>query len=323
MPVAYDGDEAVFGKIGGADRFDGVNDAVLIGDDPSLDVGDSVTLSAWVYAERWEPVLENAVIRKNGDYRLLNRDTGLFTFKLQSSTDIVVGDAIANYGTGRWYYVVGTYDRSIAGDNARLYRNGRLAAKVYSDVVVNSTTDDLYIGSKDGALQYFVGVIDEARVSYVGRSSNWVWACWLNQASNTTFLGCGPVTGPGVDADEDGMIDEWERSHFGSITNADTTTDADKDGFLDYAEDVAGTDPTNALSLLRISEFDASGGSNIVIQWPSETGRFYSIGRRTNLLEGGWTIIYSDIEDTSVLNVFTVDVPSVEAVFHRIGVRRE
>ena len=31
------------------------------------------------------------------------------------------------------------------------------------------------------------GGLDEFRISSVARSSNWIWACWLNQASNAAF----------------------------------------------------------------------------------------------------------------------------------------
>lgn len=37
------------------------------------------------------------------------------------------------------------------------------------------------------------GLLDECRVDSVARSSNWVWACWLNQASNLMFSSYGPA----------------------------------------------------------------------------------------------------------------------------------
>jgi hypothetical protein len=30
--------------------------------------------------------------------------------------------------------------------------------------------------------------MDEVRISGVPRSSNWLWTCWLNQASNSAFI---------------------------------------------------------------------------------------------------------------------------------------
>jgi hypothetical protein len=39
----------------------------------------------------------------------------------------------------------------------------------------------------------YAGILDEVRISPVNFSSNWVWACWLNQASNVFFNGYGTV----------------------------------------------------------------------------------------------------------------------------------
>jgi hypothetical protein len=39
----------------------------------------------------------------------------------------------------------------------------------------------------------FKGVLDEARIENVVSSSNWVWAAWLNAASNSTFVLSAPV----------------------------------------------------------------------------------------------------------------------------------
>jgi hypothetical protein len=39
----------------------------------------------------------------------------------------------------------------------------------------------------------YAGILDEVRISPVNLSSNWVWACWLNQASNVLFNGYGTV----------------------------------------------------------------------------------------------------------------------------------
>jgi len=38
------------------------------------------------------------------------------------------------------------------------------------------------------------GSIDEVRVSSVGRSTNWIWACWMCTASNDVFNTYSPVS---------------------------------------------------------------------------------------------------------------------------------
>jgi len=55
------------------------------------------------------------------------------------------------------------------------------------------------------------------------------------------------------DADGDGIPDWWEEQYFGSITNCAPNADPDGDSLPSLLEYLADTNPTNALSVLRIS----------------------------------------------------------------------
>lgn len=59
-----------------------------------------------------------------------------------------------------------------------------------------------------------------------------------------------------TDADADGMGDQWEYAAFGALTNAAGSADADGDGVPNRDEFLAGTQPTNALSVLQVSLLD-------------------------------------------------------------------
>ena len=39
----------------------------------------------------------------------------------------------------------------------------------------------------------FNGDMDEVRISSVARSADWIWACWMNTASNDQFAAYGTV----------------------------------------------------------------------------------------------------------------------------------
>ena len=52
-----------------------------------------------------------------------------------------------------------------------------------------------------------------------------------------------------IDANNNGISDDWEQDYFGSVSTTRTQkTDTDHDGMTDYAEFIAGTDPTNPAS---------------------------------------------------------------------------
>ncbi len=119
------------------------------------------------------------------------------------------------------------------------------------------------------------------------------------------------------DADGDELSDRWERSWFGSLTNASAGTDQDHDGFSDLQEFLAGTNPTNALSNFRLvaPPPPSPGAERFVIQWTSEPGKAYSIERATNDLRS-WLPLLRAIPATPPVNLYT-DTP-LERAFYRI-----
>ena len=89
-----------------------------------------------------------------------------------------------------------------------------------------------------------------------------------------------------ADADGDGMADIWETAH-GLNTNslADATLDSDGDTMSNRAEFLAGTDPTNAASYLKIDSITAGSGATLA---------FGAISNRT------YSVQYSDVLGSSL-----------------------
>jgi hypothetical protein len=79
-----------------------------------------------------------------------------------------------------------TYDSAVNGGQLTLYRNGVQVSSA-SGKVPAGEDPVAYFGAFGGG-HYFTGQLDEGRVSSVARSADWIWASWMNQASNDLFV---------------------------------------------------------------------------------------------------------------------------------------
>jgi hypothetical protein len=99
-----------------------------------------------------------------------------------------------------------------------------------------------------------------------------------------------------VDSDGDGMTDLWEIQHD-LLPNTATSleggsSDIDGDGFNNYQEYLADTDPTNIHSLLEV--YSILGYTNVSVEFLTSTARLYSVDCSTNIAENSWSIFQYD-----------------------------
>lgn len=127
---------------------------------------------------------------------------------------------------------------------------------------------------------------------------------------------------PFIDYDGDGLDDEWEWGQFGTMLR-DGTSDYDSDGMTDMDEYIAGTDPRDSASIFRISAMSpAADGSGMTFSWYSSNlwiNSPYKVERCTNLIEGQWTLVGTQIMRLPPLNTWVdTNGPSDAACFYRI-----
>jgi hypothetical protein len=109
---------------------------------------------------------------------------------------------------------------------------------------------------------------------------------------------------------KDGIPDAWRAQYFGgsgTTTNSQSCAacDPDHDGMNNLQEFLAGTNPTNAASVLRLNDLPASNGGDVV-SFLSAAGIVYRLLSRDDLASGFWSIAADQIVGTGT-NIFIPD----------------
>src|SRR6185369_3448340 len=104
-----------------------------------------------------------------------------------------------------------------------------------------------------------------------------------------------------VDRDSDLIPDWWMLQFFGHPTgqsgdHSRAQDDFDADGMTNLQEFLAGTDPTNANSVLRIEVSFVVATNGVVLNWPASPSRFYRLQFKNDPRDAVW----SDADGTPV-----------------------
>ena len=147
----------------------------------------------------------------------------------------------------------------------------------------------------------------------------------LDQTKKLTAAGALIFTGnyDFIDANHNGISDSWERYFFNSATtNRTELTDTDGDGMPDYAEFIAGTNPTNAASKLVFLGSAVQNGKLIQLEWAAIPGRLYQVQTpvdSTNLQ--AWTPVTDWVQATGSPMYFTTTNADTGSHLYRVQVR--
>ncbi|MFH0907484.1 MAG: LamG-like jellyroll fold domain-containing protein [bacterium] len=203
-----------------------------------------------------------------------------------------------------WVHVAVTLE----GNTLSLYRDGWFETNrtVTLSPATLSLTNNYLARSAYTEDPYFSGRLDDVRV----------YSRALTAAEIQT------LSQGGGDTDGDGLPDSWEALYFGGATNANSAADNDLDGFGNLEEYLAGTDPTDGNSRLRMVSGEGAGASGFVVRWRSASNRAYTILRTTNLLMNGdgFAQLGADIPATPPENVYTDATAGADERFYRVGV---
>ena len=296
---------AAAGVGAGGAQFDGTGAVIQVAYAADLDLPSNFELQGWFkVAATNRPATNNYLVLavkqvdfNNRNWWLALRSDGRLWWKSSPSIDVTNATDLCN---SAWHHVAAVHD----GTAARLYIDGALAASDTSPGTAEVQAAPLYFGAEAG-IRPFRGTLDELRISAQARSSNWVWAAWLNLASNAAFASPGAVTsllatgfaayaeqipeagqrGPLDDPDGDGLANLLEYATGGSPTNADAP--ARLGGTLsDGLPGLSFPRNTNSADVTIIVEGAGDLASNSV--WTGiATNRGGSWGGATNANESG------------------------------------
>ncbi len=141
-------------------NFSGNGTMVVVPDSPSLKIPLNITLEAWI-----KPT---AVTGYNDIFGKHNYEMAIEPLNTGFKVTFAFGVggvwrsiSSGQYDFNQWYHIAAIYD----GSNMRLYVSGLKVANALTSGNIDATTDPLRIGSADGNNDFYVGLIDEVRVS--------------------------------------------------------------------------------------------------------------------------------------------------------------
>lgn len=184
---------AATGKVDGAAAF-------VRASSQYVDIGtyagpSAITLSAWVNPtalSSYQAIVSHLGFTAPESSMWLN-STGQLSMGFQATTFKYSDGGAVSVSTGVWSHVAASYDSS-AG--ATRYINGAADGTISPNGALNTTSCETNIGYDFSGSYYFGGSIDEARISSVARSANWITTEYNNQNSPNTFVTLAPESAP-------------------------------------------------------------------------------------------------------------------------------
>jgi hypothetical protein len=154
---------------------------------------------------------------------------------------------------------------------------GQLAGMAYGANIGWITFEQTYgmptVNLLNGSMS---GYAYSANVGWIGLSNSFA-------VLQTDSLYPGPLDGNGS-----GLPVAWELENFGT-TNINPDADPDGDGMSNLQEYLAGTNPTDPNSNLRITAISGNAvGSTATLTWTSVSSRLYYVEETTDLTTGAW-----------------------------------
>jgi len=160
--------EWVEGKFGKALEFS--NGSVMIPNSESLDISEEITIETWITFSHAGVGMDMVIAREEPAYSLqkFSNDTIEGWVSVGGWQGVRDFGGRANMEPEEWYHVAFTYD----GDEMITYINGEVDRENAISGAIDVADVPFTIGSFQGTAYFWIGKIDEVRVSNVARTQN-------------------------------------------------------------------------------------------------------------------------------------------------------
>jgi len=137
-------------------------------------------------------------------------------------------------------------------------------------------------------------------------------------------IGAHEYLNPNADSDKDGIPDIWEQQYFKNALIANGSIDSDVDGMNNLQEYIAGTDPTNSVSVLEVTGVQLLP-QGVKVDWVGGQSSWQYLESRQDLINTNesWLPVFTNSPPTTSTTNVTINFGSTNSVnFYRIRVER-
>jgi len=197
---------------------------------------------------------------------------------------------------------------------------GRLSVWFGTNQVSATVTDDAHVkaiapsgsGTMDVRVQSGIG-----NASSAANYTSPIWGYGLSATSAVTRFTFQSALDP---------FHSWLASYGLPSDGSADYLDSDNDGLNNSQEYLAGTNPTNASSVFKITSVQLISGPQFVVHWSSVSDRLYDVLRATNLATGASAFVplagATNLPGAPPENLYTDLVSSAAPAFYRLRVHQ-